>query len=112
MQLANHHCIRCRPHAVWTPQTDGSAPFLTREYVFVCRMSSVAPEGKVEIKARKKHESTLELPPGSAIHWEFRLHSKDIGFSARFERETESGKVEEEQVRLAHPSLSTSTFLF
>ena len=65
-------------------------------------MSSVAPEGEVQIKARKKHESTLELPPGSGIHWEFRLHSKDIGFSARFERETEAGQVEEEQVRLLH----------
>lgn len=65
-------------------------------------MSSVAPEGEVQIKARKKHESTLELPPGSAIHWEFRLHSKDIGFSSWFERETESGQVEEEQVRLLH----------
>eukprot|EP01043_Picozoa_sp_COSAG02_P033191 COSAG02_NODE_2255_length_9345_cov_3.269414_6_plen_98_part_00 len=63
-------------------------------------MSSVAPEGEVQIKARKKHESSLELPPGSAIHWEFRLHSKDIGFSAQFERETESGQVEQEQVCL------------
>ena len=66
------------------------------------RMSSVAPEGEVQIKARKKHESTLELPPGSGIHWEFRLHSKDIGFSARFEREQETGQVEEEQVRLPY----------
>ena len=71
-------------------------------------MSSVAPSGEVQIKARKKHESTLELPPGSGIHWEFRLHSKDIGFSARFERETEAGQVEEEQVRIlsANPSVS------
>ena len=64
------------------------------------RMSAVAPEGEVQIKARKKHESSLELPPGSAIHWEFRLHSKDIGFSARFEREADSGKLEEEEVCL------------
>jgi hypothetical protein len=68
-------------------------------------MSSVAPEGEVQIKARKKHESTLELPPGSAIHWEFRLHSKDIGFSAQFERETESGQLEQEQVCQLHTSL-------
>lgn len=65
----------------------------------------------MEIKARKKHESTLELPPGSAIHWEFRLHSKDIGFSARFERETETGKVEEEQVRLVHASSTRAVLI-
>ena len=28
------------------------------------RMTAVAPEGKVDIKARKRHESSLELPVG------------------------------------------------
>ena len=71
-------------------------------------MSSVAPEGEVQIKARKKHESTLELPPGSAIHWEFRLHSKDIGFSVSFEHEKESGQVEEDQVRILSATVGLS----
>ena len=82
------------------------------------RMTSVAPEGTVQIKARKCHgahpppssngdvvrstvcvcvraESSLELPPGSGIHWEFQLASKDIGFSVKFERVKEDGSAEE-----------------
>ena len=88
------------------------------------RMTSVAPEGTVQIKARKRHgahpppsgflasngvscaqqcacacaESSLELPPGSGIHWEFQLASKDIGFSVKFERVKEDGSAEEEVV--------------
>ena len=43
-------------------------------------------------------ESSLELPPGSGIHWEFQLASKDIGFSVKFERVKEDGSAEEEVV--------------
>ena len=43
-------------------------------------------------------ESSLELPPGSGIHWEFQLASKDIGFSVKFERVKEDGGAEEEVV--------------
>jgi len=69
---------------------------VTRESIQQEPISRVAT-GTITVKSRKKHESSLELKPGSCIFWEFKLASKDIGFSAKFLRDIAGvGTLEEE----------------
>lgn len=57
-------------------------------------LGRVAPKGEIKIGARKKHESKLEINPGAKIGWEFKLESKDIGFSVNFVVERDTGETE------------------
>jgi hypothetical protein len=55
--------------------------------------------GTLTVKARRKHESSLEVMAGSSLHWQFKLAAKDVGFTAKFLRQrVDGGPPADEQI--------------